>query len=285
MDDGDCVALLRWMLPRLHLRWDGFRRVRRQVCKRLSRRITELGLAGAADYRAYLEAHPDEWRVADALCTVTISRFYRDKGVFAFLGKVVMPELAQRALAAGRRQFSAWSAGCASGEEPYTLALLWKFEILERTTSLELDILATDIDSALLRRAAAATYPRGCLKDLPAAWRTAAFECVGDEYRLLRDYQENITFRAHDLRAGRPNGPFDLVLCRNLAFTYFDADSQAAAARLLLDCLHDGGALILGAHENLPADAQGFSDWSRAHKVFRKGTDDRLPSTERSASR
>jgi chemotaxis protein methyltransferase CheR len=75
------VALLRWALPRLHLRWPGFRRVRRRVCRRIGRRVRELGLAETAPYRARLEADPREWGRLDALCRISISRFFRDRSV------------------------------------------------------------------------------------------------------------------------------------------------------------------------------------------------------------
>ncbi len=79
------------------MRWPGFRKVRRQVCKRISRRIGALGLSGEAAYRARLESNPDEWGVLASLCRVTISRFYRDRGVFDHIGDVVLPRLARRA--------------------------------------------------------------------------------------------------------------------------------------------------------------------------------------------
>ena len=75
MNDAECVEFLRWLLSRLHFRWEGFRRVRGQVCKRFRRRFSELGLTSAAAYRDYLEHHPDERSVADFLCRVTVSRF------------------------------------------------------------------------------------------------------------------------------------------------------------------------------------------------------------------
>ncbi|HEY7242812.1 MAG TPA: hypothetical protein VH678_02890 [Xanthobacteraceae bacterium] len=82
MDGEDCTAFLQWALPRRNLRWRGFRKVRAQVCKRLKRRMRELGVPGFAAYRARLEADPGEWRVFDECCHITISRFFRDRGVY-----------------------------------------------------------------------------------------------------------------------------------------------------------------------------------------------------------
>jgi chemotaxis protein methyltransferase CheR len=279
MQDRECVALLQWMLPALGLRWAGFRRVRKQVCKRISRRIAELGLASATDYRGYLNAHREEWSVADALCTVTITRFYRDKGVFAYLGSTVLPELGRRALDEGRTDLRAWSAGCGSGEEPYTLSLVWHFEVGSELPGLTLRILGTDIDDRLLRRAHEAVYPAGCLTDLPEPWRVAAFDATRAGLRLKPAHRDNVTFLRHDLRGEPPAGPFDLVLCRNLAFTYFDDATQLETAQRLRAALTEGGALVLGRHERLPAGAPGFSAWSAGHKIYRASPAPQLVAT------
>jgi chemotaxis protein methyltransferase CheR len=111
------VEFLQWALPRLGLRWAGFRRVRGQVRRRVRRRVAALGLEDLDAYRAYLDAHPEEWEVLDALTPITISRFYRDRDVFARLEDDVLPALASAAAAAGRDGLRCWSAGCASGEE------------------------------------------------------------------------------------------------------------------------------------------------------------------------
>lgn len=79
MQDDECIQFLRWALPQLRMRWQGFRKVRGQVCKRINRRMTQLGIDSVTDYRDYLGDQAHEWRVLDSLCQVTISRFYRDK--------------------------------------------------------------------------------------------------------------------------------------------------------------------------------------------------------------
>ena len=88
MNDPDCTAFLQWALPQINLRWPGFRKVRRQVCKRLKRRMHDLQLADFAAYRARLEDDRTEWEVVDRCCHITISRFFRDRGVFEALRKL-----------------------------------------------------------------------------------------------------------------------------------------------------------------------------------------------------
>jgi chemotaxis protein methyltransferase CheR len=102
MSDAECVAFLQWVLPRLGRSWGGYRKVRRQVCRRIWRRVRELGLESLADYRSHLERDPAEWPRLDALTNVTISRFYRDRAVYDFLQSEVLPALIEQTREAGR---------------------------------------------------------------------------------------------------------------------------------------------------------------------------------------
>jgi chemotaxis protein methyltransferase CheR len=258
------VEFLQWALPRLGLRWAGFRRVRGQVCRRVRRRIAALGLDDLDAYRAYLESHPDEWEVLDGLTPITISRFYRDREVFARLEEDVLPALASAALAARRDRVRCWSAGCASGEEAYTLALMWG------DGRAPIEILATDVDATMLDRARTATYSASSLKELPRGLRERGFVHRDGLYALRPEPRRLVTLHEHDLRAPPPDGPFDLVLCRNVAFTYLAAERQRAVLRHLAKALRPGGALVIGLHEALPQPAPGFEPWPGARAVFRR---------------
>ena len=110
--DQELTTFLQWALPQLHMRWEGFRRVQGQVGKRLARRARELALDGAPAYRAFLEQHPEEWAVLDALLYVTISRFRRDRGVWDALERYILPALYERSRRWGRHELRVWCAGC-----------------------------------------------------------------------------------------------------------------------------------------------------------------------------
>lgn len=249
MNDAELVSFLQWALPQRGFRWAGFRHVRSTVRKRLSARLTELSLPDLTAYRARLVADPAEWDAFDRMCRIPISRFHRDRMVFEVLAREILPARALDA-APTSRPVRVWSAGCASGEEPYTVAILWE-RVVPHDTSIE--ILATDAEEHMLERARRGCYPGGSLRELPENLRDAAFSrenhlfCVRDEYRPA------VTFRREDLRAAMPDGPFDLILCRYLAFTYFGEDAQRATAQRLVDRLLPGGALVIGTHEALPA--------------------------------
>lgn len=270
MRDEACVRFLQWSLPRLELRWAGFRKVRRQVCKRIQRRWQALGLEGWEAYRRRLEQDAAEWGELDQACRITISRFYRDRGVFLGLAQSVLPALATRAAAAAEPALRIWSAGCGSGEEAYSIALLWHRDLAPQFPALALQILATDVDPVLLERARIACYGSGSLKDLPGAWRDAAFTPTPYGHCLDPAYRTGIEFRQHDIRTPPPDGPYHLILCRNLAFTYFAPTLQQRVAAMLHAALTENGALVIGAHEGIPNRLSGFVPWNDAPCIFRK---------------
>jgi len=270
MRDGECVQLLQWALPRMGMRWPGFRKVRKQVCKRVQRRLRELGLADSGAYRDHLELYPEEWRLLERLARITISRFFRDRGVFTFLEQTVLPVLARQALAGGETRLRIWSAGCASGEEPYSLALLWRLRLARIYPAVDLQILASDIDEVVLRRAREGCYDASSLRGLPPGWRELAFTECADRFCLRPEFRAPVTWRIHDIRADVPDGSFHLILCRNLAFTYFDLRQQQRIATLLQKSLKPGGALVVGAHEQLPDSCAGLVPWTGGSCVYHK---------------
>lgn len=258
MRDQDCVIFLQDYLPRLGLRWPGYRKVRRTVCKRLARRLRALNMESLTDYGDLLARDPGERAHLDALCRIPISRFYRDRRIFFALGETLLPNLAEAATARGETRLRAWSAGCASGEEPYSLRLVWDHEVQPRHPTIHLDIVASDADPHLLERAEAACYAAGSVKDLPASLRAAAFVVRDSEFRLRPKFKEGITFVRQDIRRAAPSGLFDLIFCRNLVFTYFDAQIQGAVLTRLHHHLRVGGFLVIGAHERLPSEQTLF---------------------------
>jgi chemotaxis protein methyltransferase CheR len=269
MQDADCVAFLQWALPQLQMRWGGFRKVRKRVCKRLAHRLTELGLGNADSYRHYLNGNPDEWQRLDTLCRVVVTRFYRDKRVFAELAEEVLPSLARAAERSGRTRLRAWSIGSASGEEAYSLAIIWQQLLAPRFADLQLTILGSEVDAHLLQRSRRACYPYGTIRNLPPPLRDAAFSQDGDDYCLQPRYRTMVTFRQQDIRRELPEERFDLILCRNLVFTYFDEALQQATLERLLTRLRPGGWLLLGVHERLPGEASGLEAVSERLGLYR----------------
>ena len=184
------------------------------------------------------------------------------------LADTILPQLAARC-AARKFPLRCWSAGCASGEEPYSLGVLWRKELAARFSTVPIEILATDIDPLLLARAASAAYRHSSLRGIPPAWEDV-FDTRG-ELRVLRsEFRKGIRFLQQDIRQEGPPGPFDLVLCRNLAFTYFDDGLQRRTLARMLEVLNPGGALVIGQKEHLPPGATGVSGWIPELGIYRK---------------
>jgi chemotaxis protein methyltransferase CheR len=271
MKDSECVSFMQWALPQMHMRWQGFRKVRRQVCKRITGRIKELQLPHVDAYRSYLWEHSAEWTVLDGMCRVTISRFFRDRGVCDALGSVVLPELARLAAKRGEEDLRCWSIGCASGEEAYTVSLLWDFLLAGQYPEIELAVFGTDIDQILLLRAEEGKYPASSLKDVPGAWLADSFTRAGGLYWLKREHRNRVRFIQEDIRRQAPAGFFHLILCRNLVFTYFDAELQGEILERIRKSLIPGGALVIGAHERLPEGFSELSSWLPNSPIYRMG--------------
>lgn len=268
MSEMDCTAFLQWALPQLDLRWTGFRKVRGQVCKRLRKRMSEIGVDDFSAYKARLVADPAEWRVFDECCHITISRFFRDRGVFESLRTRVLTDIAARA-SNEQRAGRVWCAGCASGEEAYTLKIIWDLEVTKLYPGVSLSILATDIDRAMLARAREGCFKPTSLHELPRHLLEEAFEREGPLFCVKLAHREGIDFLCQDLRLQAPALLFDLILCRYVAFTYFAPQLQKQILARLADRLLPGGYLAIGTHESLP-EGTTLTPLARAPQIFKK---------------
>ena len=233
----------------------GFRgEVYKQGCI-LRRLAVRMRARGAPSYDAYAEllrGDPGEYdRLLDAL-TINVSRFYRNPETWDALDQTVLPALA----AARGGAVRAWSAGCAAGEEPYTLAMLLAEQARRRGRHDRPPVIdATDVDRASLERAAAGRYPREALKELPAPLTQCYFR-PGDPAELVPEVRRLVRFVRHDLVGeAPPAAPYDLIICRNVVI-YFDRPTQERLCAMLADALTAGGYLVLGKVETLRGEAR-----------------------------
>lgn len=233
--------------------------------------MADLGIAEEGEYRQYLDGHPSEWAVLYGLCRVTISRFCRDRRVFDVLSEVVLPELAARIEGEGGDEVECWSAGCGSGEEPYSLRIAWEVGVEAALRArVHLRITATDADPVCIERAAAGRYKESSLRQLPEGSLFTSFRNEGDHYVVRDEMRRGIDFVVQDIRLQMPSGPFHVVLCRNLVFTYFDEGLQQETADRLVERLQEGGYLIIGVHESLSAGTRGMERSGLAPGIYRR---------------
>ena len=235
------------------LSWDGYRRVRRGVKKSLRAHMVALGSRSVKEYLDRLERSGEEREEAERLMTVSISRFFRDKDLWRALEQEVLPDLART----GEGRVRAWSAGCACGEEAYSLRIVWQ-ALGDRWGGLpDLELWATDANPSYLEKARAGIYGPSSLKELPDEWRSAYFcRLPGqDRYAFSEPLKDGIRWGIHDLvRQESPASGFDLVFLRNNLLTYYGKELQIPAFSRIVSALRPGGVLIIGKKERLPGE-------------------------------
>lgn len=267
---NECHHFMQWALPQLGLRQKGYKKVRKQVCKRIQKRIAELRLHGFAAYRDYIENHPDEWSTLDAFTRITISRFFRDYRSWQKLADELLPDLA-RSAQGKQRTLRCWSAGCASGEEAYSLALVWHHWVSGKIPRQQMEIIATDVDEHMLQRAAEACYPGGSIKDVPRPLLKESFRKMEGSYCLDYGIREMVSFIQQDIRYQMPEGPFDVIFCKNLVGMYFIREKAVELFRKITGRLTEGGILLTGNHEPFPIeDLPHMTTENRGLNMYRK---------------
>lgn len=241
------------------------------VERRLATRLRALGLTTYREYAAYLTDHPTEYaRLLDAL-TVNVTDFFRDPPVWDIIRREVVPSILAQKATAGHHAVRAWSAGCATGEEPYSIAMAFLAARGPKPERLLLSVTATDLDPIALRTAERAEYDIGKLEHIPAHDRSR-FVTSADprHFNLAPEVTEKVRFRTLDLFSDEPPMAMDLILCRNV-FIYFTREQQERVTGVFLKALAKGGYLVLGRTEKMATEAgKGFEPVSGRERVYRK---------------
>lgn len=254
MSNNSEIEFLQWTLPQMGYKWEGFKKPRGQVLKRIRGRIQELELSGGfSGYKQYLKNNPGEWEVLDRLCTVTVSKFFRDRKLWDFIRDNLLHEYIRTG---NSYPVSIWSAGCCNGEEPYSMAII--ADQLSKKVDLEVktEILATDRNVEVLNRARKEIYPTSALQELTEEELRNYFQKTAQEteqYRISEKLIRHIEFEQRDIRKSLPSRQFDLAFCRSLVFTYFTLNHQRKFLNRLKSHLVKKGHLVIGGHEEIPA--------------------------------
>lgn len=233
--------------PLLDLQWRRFKRG--GIKRKVERRITELGLSNFEDYLLKIKRDPEEKSCLSQILTVTITRFFRDKEVFDILENSIIPAILKNKK--GKDEFKIWSVGCANGEEPYSLSILWREKFEKIWSQIDLSILATDINEDLLGRAREGRYKKSSSKEVLEEILRRFFKIENGFYILDRSIRESVEFKKHDIIHEEPFPEMDIVFCRNLAFTYFSKECQMNVLKKIARSLNEGGHLIIGKDESL----------------------------------
>ncbi|MCP4678335.1 MAG: protein-glutamate O-methyltransferase CheR [Deltaproteobacteria bacterium] len=248
----------------------GYRRPALSWC--ISHRLSQLGKS-EDQYLAFCQNDEGECRELRQAISVNVSSFFRDPIVFEILAQSIIPDLMAR-----NGDLRIWSAGCAAGEEAYSVAILI-LEALEAMPGAEVNplIFATDIDQEVLAKAATAFYPPESLADTKLRIVETYFSPVRDGFELCPEARNMVHFSSGDLLSPHTFAPadsifgsFDIVLCRN-TMIYFSTERQARVMMKLYQTLEKGGHLILGESEVVGRNLKPqFETVNARNKIFRK---------------
>lgn len=252
-DDAGFAALLRAVTRDAGIALDAYKD--RCLRRRVAVRMRAVNVHTYDEYRALLARSPAELeRLKDAL-TINVTRFYRNRETWDLLGQRVIPAL----LTAREGHVRVWSAGCSSGEEPYTLAMLFAdaCDAMRRTAWFDrVSIDATDIDRLSMERALAGRYQAPTLAELPPALLERHFVAETSGYRVAERLRRRVNVQPLDLTRESPlRAAYDLILCRNVVI-YFDKAMQERLFATFADTLAPGGHLVLGKVETLLGPAR-----------------------------
>jgi chemotaxis protein methyltransferase CheR len=235
---------------------------------RLLKRLRALGLNGFDDYLPLIEdANSDEAETFLNSLTTNVTEFFRENHHFELLTKTLLPQLMKKH--ARDRRIRIWSAGCSSGEEPYSIAIVVREAC---PADWDIKILATDIDSAVLSSAAAGVYAAEKVEKVPRQRLHKHFmQGQGAHKGMVRirdDLKRLITFRQLNLMGEWPmKGPFDVIFCRNVII-YFDPPTRARLVERYANLLVPGGHLFLGHSESLTGNVGSFQGCAKT--VYRR---------------
>src|SRR5690242_998137 len=234
--------------------------------RRVQRRMDVAGIAGFDDYHDYLAVHPQEFTTLFNTILINVTGFFRDRDAWTYLAQQVVPELLVRREGEPIR---AWSAGCASGEEAYTLAM-----VLAEAMGLEdfvrrVKIYATDVDEEALAIARQASYTEREIEGVPEEMRERYFEQHGQRYVFRKELRRSVIFGRNDLVQDAPISHVDILACRN-TLMYFNAETQAQILQRLHFALRQDGVLFLGKAEMLLGHQSLFRTLEVKRRFFTK---------------
>ncbi len=241
------------------------------VTRRVAVRLNTLGLHTYHQYSVYLDENPEEYaKLLDTL-TINVTQFFRDPTVYALFRDQVVPSLLATKKSRKQRLVRLWSAGCATGEEPYSLAMSMLDGIIRtRSNDAMLSVIGTDIDRKALAVAKRGEYSVRLLNQIPAADRHRYIDVDGEVFRMKPEIAKVTRFQYLNLFEDPPINGIDVVFCRNV-FIYFNHGDQSRLIESFWEALTRGGYLVLGRSERLaPALAKRFELVSGRERVYRK---------------
>ena len=264
MDDQQ----FRQLLNRYEFSWAGYRKVRKGVKKRIHRYMKSIECNTMEDFLVELDRNNEVRDHCERLMTVSISRFFRDRGFWKGFIENILPEFFD----VDREKIKFWSAGCACGEEVYSFKIIWTLLSNSYFNVPELNVLATDINPVYLDRARSGIYPPSSLKEVTKEIQSGYFKQKGGKnlFEVRAMLKKGITWKTHHLLSDAPGSDFDIIFLRNNVLTYYKERTKKRAFSKVLESLAPFGILVLGSHESIPFETKEITGVAPYPFVFRK---------------
>jgi two-component system, chemotaxis family, CheB/CheR fusion protein len=242
---------------------------RASLMRRVEKRMHTAGIDRFATYGDYLEAHPQEFTQLFNTILINVTSFFRDPPMWEYIAGEVIPQiLASRP---GDSSIRVWSAGCSSGEEAFSLAMLLADALGAPAFRERVKIYATDVDDEALTQARMAAYSEAAVSQVPAKLAQEYFDRTNGQYVFNRELRRSIIFGRHDLILDPPISRVALLVCRN-TLMYFNAEVQQRILDRFHFGLHSGGFLFLGKAEMLLARSTAFTPVDLKKRIFVKSS-------------
>jgi two-component system CheB/CheR fusion protein len=286
VSDTEWAGLLEYLLTSRGFDFHGYKPA--SLARRIRKRMEAVDLKSFEAYQSYLQAHPDEFATLFNTILINVTGFFRDPAAWDSVRANAIPEIL-----AGKspgEPIRAWSAGCATGEEAYTIAMILAEELGVDEFRVRAKIYATDVDEDALNTARHAAYNDRQVEGVPPELLSKYFERVDSLYFFRKDLRRQVIFGRHDLINDAPISRVDLLTCRN-TLMYLNSETQVKVLARLHFSLYDRGFLLLGRAETLMAHGHDFLAVDLKRRLSRKGSrrslrdqphirDDRAPPSE-----
>lgn len=245
------------------------------VARRIERRMGINQLTSLESYMRLLNESAREVQVLNKELLIGVTRFFRDSDAFSKVTEEVIPDVVASAKEKGEG-IRLWVAGCSSGEEAYSLAMLLDEEMRKQTYACQVKIFATDVDEDAIAFASAGIYSSNITQEVSPERLDRYFNVQGDQYTVTKDLRQMVIFATHNMIEDAPFSNINMVTCRNVLI-YFQHSAQKKVISSLYFALKKEGFLFLGSSESLGDLQSHFKNYDEHLKIYRKASNIRVP--------
>jgi chemotaxis methyl-accepting protein methylase len=247
----------------------------RSTCmrRRIMHRLNMVGCDSIEEYFMFIGSNPEEIEKLMDIITIHVTGFFRDKDVFSNLERTVLPAMISAKEESRQSSIRVWSAGCSTGEETYSLAILLNHLVRRSGSGLAMEVFGTDLSEESCKTARSGLYSAEKIEEVPSQMKSEAFEPEGSLYRISPAIRKKVRFIVHNLFSPSPFSMLDLIVCRNVLI-HFEPDGRGRINKYFYESLRDDGLLMLGKSEALGSDALDLFELVHPRsKIYRKNVE------------